>query len=207
MCEKSTFCTAATNKTFILVRPEMGKSIYASSIYPETRKDWSSYPQLKFITDTLIPELQAKFSLLKPGQNNFLYGISTGARGVAMIALHTGKLFKAGAALSGDYEQTRMPKDNLMKGYYGELDKFKERWQKDDPYLHAAEIKIPLYLAHGGSDKVVPTEQTKIFFKKLKEVSPALKHELHIADSAGHNYDFWGKETDEVLKFFFAHDK
>lgn len=207
MCEKSTFCSIAKNKTFILIQPEMGKSIYASKVYPETRKDWASYPQLKFITDTLIPLLQTKFSLLKPGQNNFLYGISTGARGVAMIALHTDTLFKAGAALSGDYEQTRMLKDNLMNGYYGPFSKYKDRWEEDDPYFKASKIKIPLYLAAGGKDNVVPTEQTKIFYAQLKKVNKKLDHQLHIADSAGHNYEFWGKETEAVLNFFLKNDK
>ena len=202
VCDKSTFCNEAKKNGFVLVFPDMGKSIYASKLYPETRKDWTRYPQLKFITDTLIPELQKTYSLLKPQSNNFLYGISTGARGVAMIALHTGTLFKAGAALSGDYEQTRMFTDNLMIGYYGPFSKYKDRWEDDDPYFKSSEIKIPLYLAHGGSDKVVPTEQTKIFYEQLKKVNKTLGHQLHIDDGAGHNYEFWGKETETVLSFF-----
>ena len=202
VCNNSSFCNEAKKNGFILVFPDMGKSIYASKLYPETRKDWASYPQLKFITDTLIPILQTKFSLLKPGQNNFIYGISTGARGVAMVALHTDTLFNAGAALSGDYEPTRMLKDNLMNGYYGPFSKFKDRWEDDDPYFQASKIKIPFYLAAGGNDQVVPSEQTKIFYDQLQKVNKNLVNQLHIADTAGHNYGFWGSETMSVLNFF-----
>ena len=207
MCDKSGFCAKAKEAGFILVLPEMGKSIYASSIYPETRSDWMRFPGMSFFTDTLFPFLQKQFNLLKEGENNFVYGISTGGRGVAMCAWHCSKIFKAGAALSGDYDQLRMPNDNLMKGYYGELSKFRERWEKDDPYLHAEEFKVPLYIAHGGMDKVVPTEQSKLFYEKLLSVKDHPDVILHIAEAGEHNYQFWGGETEEVLRFFSDHCK
>lgn len=204
VCEKSDFCEKAKGAGYVLILPEMGKSIYASQLYKETRDDWRGYPQLKFITDSMIPFLQKNFSLLKQGDNNFLYGISTGARGVAVIALNTDTLFKAGAALSGDYNQTTMYTDNLMIGYNGPFSKFKDRWETDNPYFSASKIKVNLYLAHGGKDKVVPTEQTKIFYDQLVKLNRNRTYKLHIAEDAEHNYAFWGGETGEVLKFFDA---
>jgi S-formylglutathione hydrolase FrmB len=207
VCDKSDFCAKAKEAGYILVLPEMGKSIYASSLYPETRSDWTRFPQLGFLTDTLFPLLQKQFGLLKEGGNNFVYGISTGGRGVAMCTWHCAAIFKAGAALSGDYDQLGTPDDNLMKGYYGELGKFTERWKKDDPWLHAGEFKVPLYLAHGGKDKVVPTQQTVSFYQKLLTVEGHPHIELHISDNGEHNYQFWGGETEAVLKFFGSYSK
>ena len=128
VCKKSDFCKKASAAGYLLILPEMGKSVYANQIYPETRKDWQSYPTRAWILEYLIPELQKTYGFLQKKENNFLYGISTGARGVALIALHTDSVFKGGAALSGDYDQTQMKNDNLMNGFYGSFEKFKERW-------------------------------------------------------------------------------
>jgi putative tributyrin esterase len=202
VCEKSAFCGEAKREGYVLILPEMGKSIYASALFPETRTDWKGFPQLSFLIDTLIPGLQKEFNLLKYGQNNFLYGISTGGRGVAMIALHTDSLFKAGAALSGDFDPVRMPGDNLMKGFYGEFDKFKERWNADNPSIYIEKFVIPLYLAHGVQDKTVPADQSASFHQKLSGRKNYPEVKIHLDKEAGHDYAFWGNETAAVLAFF-----
>ncbi|NVO03256.1 MAG: prolyl oligopeptidase family serine peptidase [Bacteroidetes bacterium] len=205
-CEKSKFCQKAKAQGFLLVMPEMGKSVYAPQIYPETRVDWKKYPTRTWLIDTLIPFLQKQFNVLLKGDNNFIYGISTGARGVALIALHSKDIFQAGAALSGDYDQTQMPNDNLMKGYYGTCEKFKKRWEGDEnPLLSASKITIPLFLGHGEKDAVVPNIQSKQFYKKLKEINPKTKSVLIIGSKAGHNYAFWDSQTEAVLKYFASY--
>jgi S-formylglutathione hydrolase FrmB len=207
MCEKSNFCSTALDSGFVLVLPEMGRSIYASSIYNETRPDWKKYPQLKFITDTLIPQLNTDFSLLNAGDHNFIFGISTGGRGVGVLAAFTKTIFKAGAALSGDYNPPANATDNLMRGYYGELSKFKARWEKDSPFLFSDSVTIPLYLAHGKNDNVVSCNETIAFFKKLTANNSAPKHRLSLNDTASHNYGYWQTETKTVIEFFIANKK
>ncbi|MEW6470342.1 MAG: prolyl oligopeptidase family serine peptidase [Bacteroidota bacterium] len=206
VCEKSAFCEKALAQGYHLVLPEMEKSIYASQPYPETRKDWLGFPQLPFITDTLIPHLQRELGLLLYGQNNFLYGISTGGRGVALIAVHTDTLFRAGAALSGDFNQLLDSSDNLMKGWYGEYKKFPERWKTDNPSMTPGKIMIPLFFAHGMADKVVPDKQTTAFEKLLRQTkaSTTPDHVAIIKPDAGHDYEFWDSQTQAVLKFFDA---
>jgi len=203
ICINSDFCSEAMKQGYILVLPEMLKSVYASVLFPETRNDWRRYPTMRWITDTLIPFCRDRFSILKDGDKNFLYGISTGARGVALVAENTGNLFLAGAALSGDYDQTSMTSDRLMIGYYGSCELFRDRWQgPDNPCFHSDRLKIPLYIAHGSKDAVVPCQQSIAFSRKILSEDPKRGHEFHVCDSCGHNYAFWNSQTAAVFRFF-----
>jgi hypothetical protein len=161
-CNKTSLCEKVLKKGYYIVLPDMGKSIYQERIFPETRVDWRSWPTRKWVTDTLIPFLQKKYSLFLGDENNFIVGLSTGARGVALIVLDMPSLFKGAAALSGDYNQLGMPGDNLITGYYGPYVKFRDRWTKTDNVLYRIkEFRTPVYLGHGTSDKVVPPAQTR----------------------------------------------
>jgi S-formylglutathione hydrolase FrmB len=202
-CEQSDFCTQAKNAGFILICPEMGKSLYASTAYPESRKDWIGFPQLRFITDTLEPYIQHTFGVLKPGQKNFIYGISTGSRGGALILEHADSLYTAAALLSGDYNQLLDTQDNLMKGYYGDVKQFKSRWEgADNPSFHVDKIKAAIYLGHGKKDAVVPFAQSQSFYQLL--VKNKITVQFSSPEEAGHNYNFWSTQTDTILKFFIG---
>lgn len=201
-CSKTTLCEKALKYGYILIMPEMGKSVYASRRYPETRKDWLRYATRKWFIEALIPYFQRKYKLLLPGEKNYLLGLSTGARGVALLSLDCPKIFAKAAGLSGDYDQTQMPDDNLMKGFYGPYADFKDRWTgKDNVVYRFKELKVPMYLGHGKADQVVPCRQTIQFADSLKKYSPNLVI-LHISDKAGHTYDYWNSEVDNIFIFF-----
>ena len=203
ICAKSEFCKLFTNSGFILIMPNMLKSIYTIKTYEETRNDWLKYPTLKWVTDSLIAFIQNRYKRLLIGQNNYVFGISTGGRGVAMVLEQTGTLFKAGAALSGDYNQLLDLNDNLMIGYLGNFKQFPDRWTNDNnPFNNASKIKSPLYLAHGEADKIVPVDQTKKFYSELIRINPALNHKLKLNPQAGHSYEFWESEYLNVLEYF-----
>ena len=205
-CKNSDFCNLARQYGYCLIRPEMGKSIYLFENYPETREDWVRNPTLKWLIDTLIPYCQQKLGILLPGNKNFLFGISTGGRGVAQIAINTGNLFTAGAALSGDYNQMLQKNDKLMIGYLGPFEKFPSRWAgKDNPFMHAIQLKIPLYLGHGRQDKIVPVEQTTRFFEIVSSINPSIGHVQHIDENGGHNYNYWNSEMPRIFAFFYSH--
>ncbi len=202
-CGKSSFCKKARKAGYCLIMPEMGKSIYSGGFFKETRQDWKKYPSRLWITNSLIPYLQQKYGYLLSGGNNHIYGISTGARGVALLALNTKNIFKSGVALSGDYDQSVMPNDNLMIGYYGTFEAFPDRWNGADNALkNAAKISIPIYLAHGKQDKMVPCSQSEKFFAEMKKQHPDGYTELHINEKAAHNYEFWDSETENAILFF-----
>jgi pimeloyl-ACP methyl ester carboxylesterase len=173
----------------------MGKSIYASEIYPETRADWRRYPTRRWVVDTLLRELQ-KYGAFLPGDKNAAVGLSTGARGATLIAQDLPDVFSHVVALSGDYDPSAIPGDNLMLGFYGPADRFPERRRgRDNPSDRPLKAKV--YLGHGDQDRVVPPSETLKFYEKIKH--PNVR--LHIVPGAGHTYDYWGGETGRILAF------
>ena len=201
-CTKTTLCEKVTDGGYFLVLPDMGKSIYQERMFPETRIDWRSCPTRKWLTDTLVPFLQKNYSLFLENENNFIVGLSTGARGVVLVVLDLPKLFRGAAALSGDYNQSNMTKDKLITGYFGPYKKFRSRWDnKDNASFRINDFQTPIYLGHGISDKVVPPDQTKVFYAILVKAHPLLKIKLNMP-KAGHNYLYWGSEVDNILQFF-----
>ena len=185
---------------FRLICPEMNTSVYASRYFPETWLKWSDTPGLVWVRKFLIPALQKK-DMLMPGQNNFVLGLSTGGRGATLVTLDNPDLFKATAALSGDFDQTAMPEDKLMTAVYGSFAKFPERWELDNPMKQAKKWNTPLYLAHGTNDQVVPPSQTKLFYTVTHNLHVALDIKLSMPDG-GHDYNFWSAETENALIFF-----
>lgn len=201
-CDKSSLCDKALEKGYILVAPEMGKSVYQNQIYPETRFDWKNEPSKPWVTDSLIPYLQNTYGIFLAEQRNFIIGLSTGARGVALLALAQPELYTACAALSGDYEQTQMPQDNLMRGFYGEYALFPDRWEgEDNVVLNIDKFVTPIYIGHGTNDDISPFEQSKLFYEALHKAHPDLK--IIFNDPAmGHDYVYWDSEVDAMLAFF-----
>ena len=202
--ENSPLVEYANKYGYALILPEMLKTLYESSYYPETKLKWHSVPGGKFIKEQFIPGMQTKHHLLIPGDNNFLLGLSTGGRGVALIALENPDLFVAGASLSGDFSQENTPSDRLMTLVYGSFTNFPSRWLgQDNPQARAAEWKMPLYLAHGTDDDIVPASQSCLFYQALKnQLDNQVLIEYHPISGAGHNYQFWGGQLPAVFEFF-----
>ncbi|MFH0867159.1 MAG: prolyl oligopeptidase family serine peptidase [Bacteroidota bacterium] len=201
-CNKTSLCNKVTEHGFYVVLPDMGKSVYQDQDYPETRSEWLVYPTRSWLSDTLIPLLRKNYSLLLENDSNYIVGLSTGARGVALVLLDYPDLFKGAAALSGDYDQVQMPDDNLMTAYYGAYYTHNERWHTtDNPVNRIKEFKTPIYLGHGTIDKVVPPAQTIEFYDSLKKYHPALKIKLSKPEAA-HTYDYWDSEVDSIMIFF-----
>lgn len=201
-CDSTDFCTKALAQGYAIILPEMGKSIYCDSIFPETRKDWLKYPTRSWIKETMIPNIQQEFKLLAKDQTNFVMGLSTGARGAVLLALDLPEIFSACAALSGDFDQTKYTKDNLYNGYYGPYSKFQDRWiRNDNAVTWIDQLTVPVYVAHGEKDKIVPIAYSQQLFVALQE-SGNEKSILNVNPMAGHTYAFWNSEVDAVLAFF-----
>ena len=194
------------DKKYRCIFPEMGVTLYESRYFAETTLKWAAIPGGEWIQKILIPELQKKGMLKKNGKN-FMLGLSTGGRGVALVSLQNPGLFSGGASLSGDFNQTAMEKDRLMTAVYGEFAKNRERWQSVDNPQNEAEMgnwKMPIYLGHGKSDRVVPWYQSKTFFSVLESKYPDLKKEFSEPDEAGHDFSFWNNELEKVFTFFHS---
>lgn len=204
-CEQTRLCDSASAQGYRLILPEMGKSVYASRYYPQTRADYRQRLTLTWVTDTLLPELQAK-GYLRPGGANYLLGLSTGARGVVLVAQRTGTLFRAGVALSGDYDPSLDTTDALMRNTYGPYSRFSSRWQgEDSPLANVAKLRVPLLLVHGQQDKVVPWRHSQLLADALRKVQPSLSVKLLLLPNGAHDWDFWGKQTATALDWFAHH--
>ncbi len=201
-CQRTDICEVALEKGYNIVMPDMGKSMYHSQVFKETRKDWLKYPTRKWLVDSLMEYLKNEFNLFEESKRNFIVGLSTGARGAVLIAMDCPKLFKGVAALSGDYNQLDMLNDNLAIGFYGAYNYHKERWRViDNPYTDVSKLKTPIYLAHGLDDRVVPSSQTIKFYKALVKKNPILKIKLHLP-KLKHDYLFWKSEVVNIFIFF-----
>jgi len=200
-CLHTNICDIALKKGYNLIMPEMGKSIFHSVTFKETRSDWRRFPTRKWLVDTLFVYLYNHFGLLNITQRNYVIGLSTGARGAVLVAMDCPFLFKGVAALSGDYNQLALPQDNLCVGYYGSFYKNKIRWKTvDNPFFQVEKLKTPIYLGHGIDDKVVPCSQTIEFYNQIKKKCPLLKVKLN-TPKKGHNYQFWGTEVVAIFDF------
>lgn len=200
-CDSSNVCESALKKGLRVIAPQMARSIYSTHYYPQTRADLRQHPTLTWL-DSAITILQKQHGYFNQGAN-FVLGLSTGGRGVAQICLKRPCLFRAAAALSGDFNQTAMPNDNLTTLVYGPYAKYKALWQTtDNPQFLADSFRTPLYLGHGRKDKIVPPSQTESFAAALKRKNPELPVELHMDDRAGHDFRYWRSELPAVWTFF-----
>jgi len=200
--ENSSLRSLASRFGYALIMPEMKKTLYESSYYPETKMKWNALPGLVFLKDHFFPHLQSR-GILQKGQKNFLLGLSTGGRGVALIALDNPGLFTAGASFSGDFSQDLMPKDRLMQLVYGPYESFSERWKgKDNPAHRALEWTMPLYLSHGLLDRIVPESQSSIFYEALKKAGKENLVIYKAVSGKGHDYAFWNAELTPAFEFF-----
>ena len=185
--------------------PEMKITVYESEYFPETTVRWSQTPGGKWIKEIMLPELQDKYGLLLKGEDNFILGLSTGARGVVLIAAKNPDIFIAGAVLSGDFNQAEMQKNRLMTAIYGEYSRFKDRWEKiDNPenIIKSSDWDIPLYIGHGKKDNVVPFDQSASFYDSLTDECPFLEVKFNAPEDAGHNFKYWASEVGPVFDFF-----
>ncbi|TAL36559.1 MAG: alpha/beta hydrolase [Spirochaetes bacterium] len=192
----------ARERGFRLVFPEMGKTNYESRYFPETVLKWAPVPGGAWVRDALIPALQER-GILKPGGKNFLLGYSTGGRGVLLVSLQNLGLFRAGASLSGDCDQTLLPSEPLYTEQYGAFAQNGARWKAvDNPLTSIAEWRMPLYLGHGKKDAVCPYAQTEIFYNALRAHYPLLRTVLHLDAGAAHDFAYWDSELPAVFDFF-----
>ena len=198
----------AQENGFCCVFPEMGKSNYESKFFKESypRPLWKKkIPGGLWVSQILLPYLQNEYFFMKKKCNNFMLGLSTGARGVALVSLQNPGIFKGGVALSGDYNQLEMPHDGLMTRAYGSSRKFRTRWATvDNPAVDSknGKWKMPVYIGHGTKDKTSPYIQSQKFYNILKKKYPKLNIKFHSAKGSGHNFKYWNSELPNAFKFF-----
>lgn len=202
-CKITRLCSKATKRGYRVIMPEMGKSVFAQTVYPETREDWKAYPTLKWVRETMIPELRINHCMLLQGGQNFIIGATSGARGAVLLAEDMPDLFTAIAAFSGDYNPSEMPGDNIYRGFLGNYEDFPNRWETAENVLvGCASIKSAVYLGHGKADEMVDSQQTIALYNNLRKHNPDLNVKLNIAEDRGSDFIYWASELNNVFEFF-----
>lgn len=199
-CDSSDLCERASELGYFLVMPYVGKSIYHKKVYPQTRKDWHMYPTRTWLMEHVVADLQERYHLFAADHKNFVMGLSTGGRGSLILAEENPDIFAAGASLSGDYDQSEFPKDNLYKGFFGADS---SQWTADEnPVSTIEDWKVPMYIGHGAQDSVVSVQHMVHLRVLLWEKNPNLKTEIRQENNAGHNYAYWAGELENIFGFF-----
>lgn len=203
LCEKTELCKKLLQEGYVLIVPDFGKTTYQWVNYPQTRKDFLKFPTRSWMQDTFLTRLQVNFNLLNNGGRNFVYGVSTGGRGAALLALENPKIFRAAACLSADFDHFALGNEPINKGYYGSSQQFPERWKgKDNIHNRSSEFKCGLFLAHGKTDKVCPVSQTENFAQEIQKKNPDLKLKTVIDPYGDHTYLWWNRQTSAIIEFF-----
>lgn len=199
-CDQTSFCNELLSMGYHVIIPDMGKSVYASQYYPETVGTMAMYPQLPFVLDTLLPFLQDSIHILNSSHNNFLIGYSMGARGALAIAENTENIFSRLVLISGEYDQTLVPEDNILTMYFGSYQQFPERWEgKDNLLRNIDKLNIPVLILHGQNDDVISAIQSDTLAKVLEN-----KNKFYIKtiyNNYGHDFDFVQKTIKDVNVF------
>ncbi|PKL18010.1 MAG: hypothetical protein CVV49_08020 [Spirochaetae bacterium HGW-Spirochaetae-5] len=162
----------ANKYNMIIVSPDMGKSVYETSFYPETTHKWNVVPGGKFVGETLIKFLNDTFSLSLKKQNTGIAGIVAGAHGAILIPCHYPDKFGAAAGISGYYDPTIMQNSRMIEAVYGSYKNFQTRWENDDnPLMLADRLKgVHIYLYHGLKQDAYQPGQSRIMAIKLKQL-------------------------------------
>lgn len=188
---------------YIAIAPETKTTIYESNYYPETKIKWHTKPGMEYFVNDFFPFFE-KYKIFINSKYNFSLGLSTGGRGTVMIASKLPNKFFAIATLSGDFDQTITPEDNLMKLVYGPYSKFSERWKEDNPlYLIKKNgWNSHIYIGHGKEDNIVPSLHSKHFYEFLSKEKFPIKIHYSIKEKYKHDFYYWNSELKNIFDFF-----
>ncbi|MFM9028937.1 MAG: prolyl oligopeptidase family serine peptidase [Bacteroidota bacterium] len=202
-CDKMDFCKKAVNAGFNLVMPEIQKGVYTDNPFPETRADLVKMPTMKFVDSVMLPVLQKEFGVLMPGGNNFITGLSTGARGAVLIAMNHPDIFRKGVALSGDFDNSLLATDKVMIAYYGPKSNFEKRWNEEaNPAKSVEKLTMPFIFVHAKDDNVVRYDNTTKFVELIGRTGINKDISFISSDTGAHTYPFWNRYVDTTLTFF-----
>ena len=201
-CTKTTLCEKAKRQGFNLIFIDVQKSLYLKQFFPQTNAMVKKYPTRTWIMDTVVKKIFEK-KYLSSQYKTFVLGLSTGARGAALLMLENPSIFSGAACLSGDYDPTLQKEDPLMIKALGPFNTNKGNWLGDNNItLRAKEFKHPIFIAHGMKDQVVPVQQSISLRDKLLKENPTLRENFDFPKNGQHNYVFWNSEVDQLLSFF-----
>ncbi|MFZ5442439.1 MAG: alpha/beta hydrolase [Myxococcota bacterium] len=197
---KSDLGALADRYGFVLAVPQLGKSIYETRFYPESKSSWTVAPGARWVGEVVLPWLRAHYPVASERAHTAIIGYSTGGRGALLVAEAYPEFAFVGS-LSGTFDLLRLdPKDGeyrIHAALYGERDAFPERWKLDNCVEPARLEQLGdtrVYAAHGADDRVVKPDQ----LAALQGALPA--GEFVLVPRAGHDWAFWNAQWPVVFE-------
>ena len=183
----------------VLAVPAMGKTVYETAFYPESKRAWGVIPGTRWVGEVILPYVRANYAVLSDRAHTAVIGYSTGGRGAVLLAEAYPEFAFAGSA-SGTFDLMRLdPKDGEYKIHaiiYGPRDKNTARWELDNCITPARLAKLDgtaLFIAHSGKDNVVMPNQLDALRAALDGKS-AIKAEFVTPPAGGHDWKFWNAQ-------------
>ena len=201
---KSDLASLADQYGLVIAAPSMGKTVYETRFYPETKGEWTTAPGTRWVAEVILPYLRHHFAVWEDRAHTAVIGYSTGGRGAVLLAEAYPEFAFAGS-LSGTYDMmTLKPAEGEYKIHavvYGARDAFKERWQLDNCVAPARLAKLRgtrLFIAHGAKDRVVTLDQLEALRSALK--GSGAEAELVVAPEGGHDWSFWNSQWGRLFE-------
>lgn len=181
----------------VLAVPDMGKTVYETAFYKETRpaKAWSKVPGARWVGEVILPYVRANYAVMTDRPHTAAIGYSTGGRGALLLA-EAYREFAFAGSTSGTYDLMKLlPKEGEYRIHavvYGERDAFPERWALDNIITparleHLAGVR--LYISHGTKDRSVNPDQVDALRDALK--GSAVVADYALVAGAKHEWEFW----------------
>lgn len=199
----------------IVVIPELGKSVYETAFYPESKPKyvWGPIPGTRWVGEVVLPWARKTLAVRSDRAHTAAIGYSTGGRGALLLAEVYPAAFGFVGSLSGTYDLSILrPNEGeykIHKVIFGDRDKFEPRWTRDnviaaDRLSQLANLRI--YVAHGGKDLSVNPDQVDALRRALAPHAQARHIVLDsvIVPGAAHDWKFWTSQWGPMFEAFDA---
>jgi S-formylglutathione hydrolase FrmB len=183
----------------VVAVPALGKTVYETQFYPESRIKWGGVPGTRWVGEVLLPHLRRTYRVAGDRAHAAIVGYSTGGRGAVLVAEAYPEFAFVGS-LSGTFDlgalRPATGEYRIHAAVFGERTKrFRERWALDDVVTPARLAKldgVTLYAGHGAADKVVEPGQLGALEKALtgRPVNAVFQR----TPGAGHDWAYWNSQ-------------
>ena len=193
----------------VLAVPAMGKTIYETALYPESKDTWADVPGARWVGEVLLPYLRANYAVRGDRAHTAVIGYSTGGRGAVLLAEAYPEFSFAGST-SGTFDLMRLdPQSGEYKIHavvYGPRDEFPARWELDNctsPARLARLTGTQLFISHGGKDTAVPPDQLDALRDALAG-TPGIRAEFAVSRESGHTWEYWNSQWGAMFRVMAA---
>lgn len=208
--DKGDLARYADQYGLVLAVPAMGKTVYETAFYPESKKKWGAIPGTRWVGEIVLPYLRKNLPVYDDRAHTAVIGYSTGGRGALLLAEAYPEFAYAGSS-SGTFDLMRLdPKDGEYKIHaviYGPREQFKDRWELDNVISPARLERLAgtaVFAAHSGQDVVVKPDQLEAL-REATAAGAATKAPggpviALVPEGGAHDWPFWVSQWDAMFR-------